>query len=82
MSSMTDPEQLRDIRWLREMTGLSESGIRRLCRSKTLPHIRVGRRVLFKISSVQRFLDSREIGGDIPARRGRRPNARSDKDAA
>lgn len=82
MPAMTHGEQLKDIRWLKETTGLSESGCRRLIRSGILPSIRVGRRILLRPSSIERFLSDRESGGDIPARRGRRPNIRSDKAVA
>ena len=70
-------ERLESIAWLREHTGLSESGIRRLVRSGTLPSVRVGRRILFRPSSIERFITLRESGGDIPARRGRRPSRRT-----
>jgi excisionase family DNA binding protein len=66
-------ERLESIAWLRETTGLSESGIRRLVRSGTIPAVRVGRRILFRPNSIERFIEQRESGGDIPARRGRRP---------
>ena len=59
---------------LREHTGLSESGIRRLVRSGVIPSVRIGRRILFRPASIERFIQDREAGGDIPARRGRRPS--------
>lgn len=68
-------ERLKNIAWLREHTGLSESGIRRLVRCGTLPAVRIGRRILFRPSSIERFIEEREAGGHIPARRGRRPAA-------
>ncbi len=70
---LTNGEQLRDIPWLRETTGLSESGIRRLVRRGTLPAVRIGRRILFRPCSIARFIEGRESGGDIRAKRGRRP---------
>jgi excisionase family DNA binding protein len=65
-------ERLRDVGWLMTQTGLSESGIRRLVRRGTVPSVRIGRRILFKPSSIERFIAERESGGDIPAKRGRR----------
>ncbi len=64
-------EPLRDIAWLKEVTGLSESGIRRLVRRATIPSVRIGKRLLFRPSSIEKFITSRETGGDIPPRRGR-----------
>jgi excisionase family DNA binding protein len=60
------------IPWLRETTGLSESGIRRLVRRGVIPAVRIGRRILFRPSSIARFVEERESGGNIPPRRGRR----------
>lgn len=71
-SSRTTPESLWDIPRLRSHTGLSESGIRRLVRGGALPAVRIGRRILFRPSSIERFIEARESGGDIPAKRGRR----------
>jgi excisionase family DNA binding protein len=72
MAESRNNNGLWDISRLHEHTGLSESGIRRLVRRGTLPAVRVGRRILFRPSSIERFIESRESGGDIPARRGRR----------
>ena len=64
-----EAERLLSISRLKEHTGLSESGIRRLVRQGVIPAVRIGRRILFKPSSIARFLDQRETGGDIPAKR-------------
>ena len=37
-----------------------------------LRYVRIGRRILFKPSSISRFLDQREAGGDIHPKRGRK----------
>jgi predicted DNA-binding transcriptional regulator AlpA len=68
-------ESLWDIKQLKKYTGLSESGIRRLARRGTIPSVRINRRILFRPSSIERFILSREQGGDIPARRGRKRRA-------
>jgi excisionase family DNA binding protein len=74
--SVSEQEKLWDVPRLQEYTGLSQSGIRRLVKRGTLPSVRVGRRILFRPSSIQRFIESREQGGDIPAQRGRRSSQR------
>lgn len=68
-------ERLRGIPWVSEYTGLSPTGIRRLVRRGILPHVRINRRILFRPSSIFRFIEQREAGGDIAPRRGRRPAA-------
>ena len=67
-----EAERLLSISRLKEHTGLSESGIRRLVRQGVIPAVRIGRRILFKPCSIARFLDQRETGGDIQPRRGRK----------
>lgn len=64
-------EYLWNITRLSEYMGLSESGIRRLVRRGVIPAVRVGRRILFRPMSIERFIEERETGGDIPAARGR-----------
>jgi excisionase family DNA binding protein len=68
-------ESLWSIAELLEHIPISESAVRRLVRRGVLPAIRVGRRILFRPSSIVRFLDERERGAHVPARRGRRPAA-------
>jgi excisionase family DNA binding protein len=69
----TSPDRLWSISELKRFTSLSETGIRRLVRQGVLPTVRIGRRILFRPSSIARFIKQRETGGDTPARRGRRP---------
>jgi excisionase family DNA binding protein len=69
---LSEAEHLWSIPQLKEYTGLSESGIRRLVRQGVLPGIRLGRRILFRPSSIFRIIEQRETGGDILAPRGRR----------
>ena len=64
-------EYLWNITRLSAHMGLSESGIRRLVRRGVIPAVRVGRRILFRPMSIERFIEERETGGDIPAARGR-----------
>lgn len=71
MTILTSFEQLQDIAWIVSQTGLSESGIRRLVRRGVLPAVKIGRRILFRPSSIAQFIEARESGGDIPAHRGR-----------
>jgi excisionase family DNA binding protein len=54
---------------------LSPTGVRRLAHRGVLPSIKLGRRILFNPRSIERLIANREVGGDIPARRGRRPSA-------
>jgi excisionase family DNA binding protein len=75
-AALVGQEGLWDIPRLKQHTGLSESGIRRLVRRKTLPAVRIGRRILFRPSSIERFIEERETGGDVSARRGRRTTSK------
>lgn len=82
-------KRLWGIPTLREHLGISESQIRRMARAGILPSVRIGHgrgRILFRPSSIERFIESREAGGDISAKRGRprraaycAPNARATK---
>jgi excisionase family DNA binding protein len=68
-------EGLWDVERLADYLSLSTTQVRRLARQAVLPYVRIGTRILFKPASIERFLDQREQGGYLPARRGRRPNA-------
>lgn len=65
-------ERLVAIPWVVDYTGLSHSGIRRLVRRGTLPAVRIGRRILFRPASIARFIEQRELGGDVRPQQGRR----------
>lgn len=47
---------------LSEMTGLSLSMIRKLTRCGEIPHIRIGRRILYPLTGIEGWLDSRTEG--------------------
>lgn len=64
-------EHLWNITRLSAYMGLSESGIGRLVRRGVIPAVRVGRRILFRPISIERFIEERETGGDILAARDR-----------
>ena len=56
-----------------ERLNLSPTGVRRLAHRGQLPFLRLGRRIMFNPRSIERLIANREVGGDIVARRGRRP---------
>ena len=68
-------EALWSVEELRTRVGLAPSSISRLAKAGILPHIRIGDRLFFRPSSIEGWLRERETGGDIPRRKGRRPNA-------
>ena len=51
-------------------TGMSISSIRKLTRCGEIPHIRVGRRILYPVAEIEHWLKSRTIGGAISAKEG------------
>jgi len=67
-----DREPLRGVAWAAKRLGLGESAVRRLVHRDGIPYLRLGHRILFRATSLDRFIESREIGGDIQPRRGRR----------
>lgn len=44
-----------------EVTGLSLSTIRKLTRSDKIPHIKVGRRILYSFAGIEQFLAQNTI---------------------
>ena len=53
-----------------KQTGISISLIRKLTRCSEMPHIRVGRRILYPVAEIEHWLKSRTIGGAISAKEG------------
>ncbi len=51
-------------------TDLGVSTIRKLTRCGEIPHIRVGRRILYPVAEIEHWLKSRTIGGAISAKEG------------
>ena len=49
-----------------EQTGVSLSLVRKLTRSGEIPHIKVGRRILYPVSGIDDWLESRTEGGFHP----------------
>lgn len=49
---------------LSEWIGISKDLVYSLCREKKIPHMRIGKRILFKISSVEKWLDEQEVKDD------------------
>lgn len=45
-----------------EQTGLSISLVRKLTRSGEIPHIKVGRRLLYPVAALEDWLDNHTIG--------------------
>ena len=46
-----------------ERTGLSLSSVRKLTRSGEIPHIRVGRRILYPAEALAEWLTQKTVGG-------------------
>jgi excisionase family DNA binding protein len=59
------------------LLSLSRTAIHALLYDGTLPHVRLGGRILVPESSVQRALDEGRMGGVVHHRRGRVPFAAS-----
>ena len=53
-----------------EQTGVSLSLVRKLTRSGEIPHIKVGRRILYPVSGVEDWLKSKTIGIKPPSKEG------------
>lgn len=53
-----------------EKTGLSLSMIRKLTRSSDIPHIRVGRRILYPVSGIEDWLAQNTTGITAPSKGG------------
>lgn len=51
-------------------TGVSLSMIRKLTRSGEIPHIKVGRRILYPVSTIMNWLDRNTIGITVPSKDG------------
>ncbi|HRU98008.1 MAG TPA: helix-turn-helix domain-containing protein [Ruminococcus sp.] len=49
-------------------TGLSLSTIRKLTRSGEIPHIRVGRRILYPVAEIEEWLRSQTVGITPPSK--------------
>ena len=53
-----------------ERTGLSLSSVRKLTRSGEIPHIRVGRRILYPAEALAEWLTQQTVGGNAPEKDG------------
>ncbi|WP_074742712.1 helix-turn-helix domain-containing protein [Ruminococcus sp. YRD2003] len=53
-----------------ERTGLSLSSVRKLTRSGEIPHIRVGRRILYPAEALAEWLTQKTVGGLDPEKDG------------
>ena len=53
-----------------DRTGLSLSSIRKLTRSDEIPHIRVGRRILYPAEALAEWLTQHTVGGTTPKKEG------------
>lgn len=53
-----------------DQTGLSISQIRKLTRSGEIPHIRVGRRILYPAEALAEWLTQKTVGGLDPEKDG------------
>lgn len=53
-----------------EQTGISISLVRKLTRSGEIPHIRVGRRILYPAEALAEWLTQKTVGGLDPEKDG------------
>jgi len=53
-----------------ERTGLSLSSVRKLTRSGEIPHIKVGRRILYPTDALAEWLTQKTVGGLDPEKDG------------
>ncbi len=53
-----------------DVTGLSISTIRKLTRNGEIPHIKVGRRIIYPVTAVHEWLFANTIGFTAPAKDG------------
>ena len=53
-----------------EQTGLSISLIRKLTRSGEIPHIRVGRRILYPVAALENWFSAKTVGLAVPEKSG------------
>lgn len=53
-----------------QQTGLSISLVRKLTRGGGIPHIRVGRRVLYPVAALDEWLSTNTIGLAVPEKSG------------
>lgn len=53
-----------------EVTGLSLSTIRKLTRSGKIPHVRVGRRIMYSLPSITDWINQNTIGIIAPSKDG------------
>ena len=51
-----------------EMTGISLSRVRKLTRNDEIPHIKVGRRILYPLTGIEDWLKSHTIGIKPPSK--------------
>lgn len=51
-------------------TGISLSLVRKLTRSGEIPHIRVGRRIIYPAESLAEWLTRNTVGGNFPDKEG------------
>lgn len=59
---MNDSKMCLNAADVSEQTGLSISLIRKLTRSGEIPHIRVGRRILYPVTALEDWLSQNTIG--------------------
>ncbi|WP_019680728.1 helix-turn-helix domain-containing protein [Ruminococcus flavefaciens] len=55
---------------LAELTGLSISTIRKLTRKGNLPHVKVGRRIVYPVTAIHEWMFANTIGSTAPDKDG------------
>ena len=53
-----------------ERTGLSLSSVRKLTRSGEIPHLRIGRRIIYPAEALAEWLAQNTVGGKAPDKDG------------
>ena len=50
-----------NVKQLAEMIGLNESSIYQLTSQRRIPHVKIGRRVLFPVKAVEKWLEEQAV---------------------
>lgn len=67
---MAHPLICYSAREVAQITGLSLSMVRKLTRNGNIPHVKVGRRILYPISAIHEWLLTNTIGSSTPEKDG------------
>ena len=67
---MTTPIICYTAKEIAQITGLSISTVRKLTRNGDLPHVKVGRRIVYPVTAIHEWLFANTIGNASPKKDG------------